>query len=171
MDAQMHAHMGVGVRTRYIAECFDKDGNFKWREEFENLVVTTGRNALLNGTFDAPAGSVAWFVGLKAAGSVVAGDTMASHAGWAELVAYSQADRPTWTKNGTASGGAMSNSASRASFTASGSMTVAGAFLASDNTKGGTTGTLYGAGDFSAPRAMEIDDVLNVQVDPSVTAS
>jgi hypothetical protein len=164
-------HMPVAVKTRYRVECFDALGNPKWVDGFENLVVTTGRNALLDNTFNAAAGSVTWYVGLKGTGTPVAADTMASHASWSEIVPYSEANRPTWTKNGAAASGTMSNSSSKAAFTINGSATVYGAFLTSNNTKSGTSGTLYGAGDFSAARAVESGDTLNVTVEPSVTAS
>jgi hypothetical protein len=140
----------------------------RWTDSFKNLVVTTGRNALLDNTFNAAAGSVNWFVGLKGTGSVAAGDTLASHGGWSEVTPYS-GNRPAWTKNGAASSGAMSNSSSKASYAITGSSTVYGAFLASVNS--GTSGTLFGAGDFSASRAVENGDTLNVQVDLSITAS
>lgn len=104
-------------------------------------------------------------------GTPVAGDTMGSHASWATITPYSNATDPAWTKNAAASAGAMSNSSSKASFTINASATVYGSFLKSDNTKGGTTGTLYGVGDFAAPRAVEDTDVLNVQVDISAAAA
>jgi hypothetical protein len=49
--------------------------------------------------------------------------------------------------------------------------TIAGAFLVDNSTKGGTTGTLYGAGDFNADRSVSNGDTLNVQVDLSITSS
>ena len=102
----------------------------------------------------------------------IAADTLASHVNsWAENTTYSNANRPTWTKNGAAAAGAMSNSSSKAGFTINGSTRVFGAFLASNNTKGGTTGVLYGGGLFSVSRQLESGDTLNVQVDPSLTAS
>lgn len=169
MDRQAVDLGGVTVGVRYIVECFDKFGRLKWRDEFRNLVVTEGRNTLLNRSFDAVAANVNWFVGLKGAGAAAAGDTLASHAGWSELTSYS-GNRKAWTKNGAASGGAMSNSAAKASFTITGTMTVAGAFLATVDT--GTSGLLFGAGDFSGGnRDVVTDDVLNVQADLSVTAS
>jgi hypothetical protein len=56
------------------------------------------------------------------------------------------------------------NSASPASFTINATSTVGGAFLVSNSTKGGTTGTLYSAADFSAPgdRSVASSDILNV---------
>lgn len=161
--------LGMKMRNRYTIECIDKDGNLKWRETFFNLVTTLGLNALLDNSFNAAAGSVAWYVGLKGTGSMAAGDTMGSHAGWSEITPYSDANRPAWTKNAAASAGAMSNSSSKASFTINATATVYGAFLTSNNTKGGTTGTLFGGGDFSASRGVAAGDTLNVQVDLSVS--
>ena len=159
-------NLGVSVENHWIIECLDKDGRLKWKEEFDNLVTTEGLNALLNNSFNAAAGSVAWYVGLVtgpgSGTTFAAGDTLASHGGWTEANPYS-GNRPAWTKNGAASGGAMSNSSSKASFAITGSATIAGAFLASVNT--GTTGILYGEGDFSADRSVINGDTLNVQVD------
>ena len=104
----------------------------------------------------------------------IATDTLASHINsWAEVTPYSNANRPTWTKNGAASGGAMSNSSSKASFTINATSRIFGGFLATDNTKGGTSGTLYGGGLFtsSGSRSVVNGDTLNVQVDLTATAS
>lgn len=168
----MNSANAVKVENHWIVECFDKDGNLKWKEEFDNIVVTEGLNALLNNTFNAAAGSVAWYVGLVtgpgSGTTYAAGDTLASHGGWTEANPYS-GNRPAWTKNGVASGGAMSNSSSKASFAITGTATIAGAFLCSVNT--GTSGTLYGAGDFSADRSVVNGDTLNVQVDLSAATA
>lgn len=141
----------------------------RWRDGFDNIVVTLGLNALLNNTFQAAAGSVNWYVGLKNSGTVALADTMSSHAGWTENATYSNANRPAYTNNGVASGGATSNSSSKATFNINGSTTIYGAFLTSDNTVSGTSGTLYGAGDFSGSRAVVSGDTLNVEVDLSIT--
>lgn len=165
-------NLGVKVENHWVVECLDKDGNLKWREEFDNLVTTAGLNRLLNDTFNAVPANVNWYVGLitgpGSGTTFAAGDTLASHAGWTEANPYS-GNRPAWTKNGAASGGAMSNSSSKASFAITSGATIAGAFLASVNT--GTSGDLYGEGDFSADRAVISGDTLNVQVDITATAS
>lgn len=160
----------AGIRAHWTWECW-RNGELLWTAEYDNLVVTLGLNALLDNTFNAAAGSVAWYVGLKSAGSVAAGDTMSSHAGWTEVEVYDEATRVTWTKNGAASAGAMSNSSSKATFTINDTVTVAGGFLTSNNTKGGTTGTLFGAGDFSPSRDVVAADVLNVTVSLSAAAA
>lgn len=98
-------------------------------------------------------------------------DTMATKS-FNEAVPYSNSVRPTWMKNGAAAAGAMSNSSSKASFTINATSRIFGGFMASDSTKSGTTGTLYGGGLFttSGSRAVVSGDTLNVQVDLSVTA-
>lgn len=142
-----------------------------WEDESENLVVTTGRNALLDNTFNSPASATTWYCGLvNNAGftAYAAADTLASHSGWAEAAQYT-GNRPAWTKNGAASAGAMSNSSSKASFAVNDTVTIRGAFLASVAT--GTSGTLYGVGDFSSARSVESGDTLTLQADLSVAAA
>ena len=148
---------------RFTAEvvCCGPDGVEKWRDTIENLVTTVGKNDLLNTYFGATAKST-YYVGLKGAGSAAAADTAASHAGWSEIAAYSEGTRQALTV-AAASGGSVTNSASKAVFSINGSATVAGAFLITNNTKSGTTGTLYSAGDFSGgSRAVQSGDTLSV---------
>lgn len=103
----------------------------------------------------------------------IATDTLAAHINsWAEVVPYSNGTRPAWTKNGAPSGGAMSNSSSKASFSVNATSRIFGLFLASDSTKSGTTGKLYGGGLFTAgSRPVVSGDTLNAQIDLSATAS
>lgn len=156
------------LKTTYHIECFDSAGNLKWADGFHNLVVTAGLNKVLDATFKTGLTTPAWFVGLKLVGTVAAGDTMASHAGWTESSAYSEANRQAFTP-GAIAAGSVDNSAAKAVFSINATATITGAFLSDSNTKGGTTGTLYGAGDFSASRAVLSGDTLNVQV--TITAS
>lgn len=160
----------VKIGQYYKVECFDKNGEKKWEDGFENLVVTTGRNQYLDATLKTGATSPVWYVGLKDAVAAVAGDTMSSHAGWAELVPYSNAVRPTFTP-GTIASGSVDNSASKAVFTVNATSTVGGAFLANNSTKSGTTGILLGAGEFGAARSVINGDTLNVTVTCSITSA
>lgn len=158
--------LGLGVKAHWIHECFGADGVLKWREEYDNLIVTAGLNKILDACFKTGLTTPAWYVGLvDNAGwtAYAAGDTMASHAGWAESTAYSNANRPTFTP-GTISAGSVDNSASKAVFNINATATIRGSFLADNNTKGGTTGTLYGEGDYSAARSVISGDTLNVTV-------
>lgn len=90
-----------------------------------------------------------------------------------ELTAYSEANRQAWTKNGAPASGAMSNSSSKARFTINAANTrIFGGFLSSNNTKGGTTGLLFGGGLFSVgSKLMQSGELLDVQIDLSITAS
>lgn len=151
------------MKTVYTVECFDRPGGqLLWREVFDNLVVTVGLDKLLDATFKTGLTTPAWYVGLKGAGAVAAGNTMASHSPWAELTSYSEATREVFTP-GTIVSGSVDNSASKAEYNITGSMTVAGAFLVDDNTKGGSTGVLYGVGDFATPRSVVSGNLLRVQ--------
>jgi hypothetical protein len=158
---------------RFIVECYDKDGNLKWKEDNKNLVVNVGLQYLASCGLTAGATAVtqitAWYIGLYGAGASntpAAGDTMASHAGWTEVVPYSNATRPacTFVAATTANPSVATNSASPASFTINATSTVGGAFLTSVNTKSGTTGTLFSASDFTSPgdRSVVSGDTLNV---------
>lgn len=153
----------------FTVQCFDKDGNLKWTEENHNLVVNVGLQDMNTKYFTGSSYTATWYIGLYGAGSTnnpAAGDTMASHAGWTEVTAYSQATRPaaTFGTATTADPSVISNSASPATFSINGTTTVGGAFLTSNNTKGGTTGILFSASDFQSPgdRSVVNGDTLTV---------
>jgi hypothetical protein len=162
--------VGVKIVQHFKAECFDRLGNRKWVDEFDNLVVDAGRNKYLDATLKTGLAAPAWYVGLKGTGTPAAADTMASHATWSEIVPYSNANRVTWTP-GTISDGNLSNSGNVAAFNINANTTVFGAFMVDVVTKSGTTGNLLGVGDFAANRAVESGDTLNVTVTASVAAS
>lgn len=148
----------VAASTLYRVECIGADGVVKWVEEMRNLVVNAGLNDLLDKYFKGSTYSAAWYVGLKGAGTIAAGDTLASHGGWSEITDYT-GDRKALTL-GSVSSQSVNNSGSPASFAINGSATVAGAFIASAAT--GTSGVLYGAADFSGSRSVVDGDTLNV---------
>lgn len=147
----------------YKLECFDKDGNLKWEETIHNLVTTEGKNDIIDKYFKGSAYTAAWYLGLKGTGAAAVGDTLASHAGWAEVTPYA-GNRPAITF-GTTSGG--SNTATAVAYTINATATVAGAFLSSVNT--GSAGKLYSAGDFASSRSVLSGDTLNVT--PTVSVS
>lgn len=135
----------------------------KWEDEVENLVTTVGKNDLLDKYLSGSAYTAAWFLGLVDGGSTptyAAADTAASHSGWTESTAYSNANRPTPSFN-AASGGSKATTAT--AFNINATATIAGVFLISNNTKGGTTGILYSCGNFTGGnRAVANLDTLNV---------
>lgn len=151
---------GMEVVGHYRLECVGPDGEVKWVEEFDNLVTTLGKNLILDTFLAGSAYTASLKFGLKGAGSAAAGDTMASHAGWSEITAYS-GNRPTPAFS-AASGGSKATSAASA-FSITGPATVAGLILISGGTTtpGNTTGTLVSAGDFAASRGVDNGDTLN----------
>ena len=166
---------GGGVFT---LKCFDKDGNLKWESVSPNLVVNVGLQDMNAKYFSGSAYTAAWYIGLygaAASNTPAAGDTMSSHAGWTEVVDYSQATRVavTFGTATTADPSVISNSASPATFTINGTTTVGGAFLTTGSAKNGTAGTLFSASDFAAPgdRAVVSADTLTVTYQFSLDAA
>lgn len=153
--------MQVSLAPRFIyhVECVGADGRVKWVEDYENLVTTAGRTDIIDKYFKGANYSAAWFLGLKGTGTPNAADTMASHASWVEVTAYSNATLPQITFGTTTAG---SNTATAVSYNINGTATVAGAFVTTNSTKGATTGVLYSVGDFAAPRSVVSGDTLNV---------
>ncbi len=161
----------------YYVECHDKDGNLKWTAESKNLVVNVGLQYMAGTALTSVTQITAWYIGLYGAGASntpAAGDTMSSHAGWTEVVPYSNATRvaATFATATTANPSVVTNSASPASFTINATSTVGGAFLTSGSAKSGTTGTLFSAADFSSPgdRSVVSGDVLSVTYTFSLSA-
>jgi len=163
LKMQHKTDMNLGLKNVWEVVCYDSEGNEKWKEINKNLVTTVGLNHVLSSTLDGGTQITAWYVGLKGAGSAAAGDTMASHSGWAEIVAYSQSVRQTLTL-GTAAAGSIDNVGNLATYTINGTATIAGAFINSNNAKSGTAGTLYGVVDFGSSRSVISGDTLTVTV-------
>ena len=168
----------AGAKGYFTVECRDADGNLKWVEQTPNLVVNVGLQDMNTQYFKGSAYTAAWYLGLYGSGSTnnpAASDTMSSHAGWTEVTAYSQSTRPvaTFGTATTANPSVISNSASAATFSINGTTTVGGAFLTSNSTKGGTTGILFSASDFTSPgdRAVVSGDTLTVTYTFSLTAT
>jgi hypothetical protein len=169
----------AAAKGYYTILCFDKDGKLKWEDTAPNLVVNVGLQDMNAKYFKGATYTAAWYVGLitgpGSGTTIVAGDQMSSHTGWAENTGYSNATRPAATF-GTAAAtnpSSQTNSASPASFSINASSTIAGAFLVSDSTKGGTTGILFSASDFTTPfdRVVVSGDTLNVTYTFSLTAT
>ena len=162
----------------FTIQCRDKDGNLKWEESSHNLVVNVGLQDMNTQYFTGSGYTAAWYLGLYGAGASntpAASDTMSSHAGWTEVTDYSQATRPacSFGTPTTADPSVATNSVSPATFSINATTTVGGAFLTSNNTKGGTTGILFSAADFSSPgdRSVVSGDTLSVTYTFSLDAA
>lgn len=162
----------------FIAQCYDSSGNLKWESKTPNLVVNQGLQDMNTKYFSGSGYTAAWYIGLYGAASSnnpTAGDTAAIHAGWTEVTDYSQSTRPqcVFGTASTADPSVISNTASPATFSINATVTVGGAFLISNSTKGGTSGVLFSASDFQAPgdRAMVSGDTLVVTYQFSLDAA
>lgn len=132
--------------------------------EVLNGIVDVGLNSLLDVTFRNQTQIATWYMGLvdnSGFSAFADADTMSSHSGWNEFTTYSDANRITWVPAAAASR-AISNSVTSADFNINGSGTVKGIFITSDNTKSGTTGTLWATAAFASTVAVVNGDVLKV---------
>ena len=174
-------HESAAVGGVFHFECYDKDGNLKWKDECHNLVVNVGLQDMNTKYFKGVTYSAAWYLGLitgpAASTTISAGDTLASHGatgagGWTEDTNYSGNRKAvTFGTATTADPSVISNSASPSQFAINGSTTIAGAFLASVDT--GTSGILFSASDFQAPgdRSVVNGDTISVTYQFSLDAA
>lgn len=117
----------------------------------QNGITDEGRDLILDVMFDAGSQEANWYLGLidnAGFSALDAGDTMASHAGWAEIAATDvvEATRVEWNPDAAADQ-EISNATARV-YTLDDTVTVYGLFVTSDNTLGGTTGVLWATGAF-----------------------
>ena len=159
----------IQINGSYNVECVGEDGEIKWTDTIKNLVVTVGKNDLLDKYFAGSAYTAAWYMGLVDGASTptyAASDTLASHAGWTESTAYSGSNRITVAWNAASSG---SKSSTATSFSINATATIAGALLTVTQVRATTTGVLYSAGNFSGgSRSVASGDTLLVTYTASV---
>ena len=152
----------------YKIQCVGADGTVKWEDEMHNLVVNQGLQSMVAVYLDGGTQITTWYIGLitgpGSGTTIAAGDTLASHSGWTESTDYSGGNRATATFGTatTADPSVIDNSGSPAQFSMTGTVTVAGAFLASVDT--GTSGILFSVSTFQSPGARSVvsGDTLNV---------
>lgn len=126
-----------------------------------NIFVNQGLDHVLDATFSAGTQITAWYIAIFEGNyTPVAGDTASGIAAAStESTAYDEAVRQTWTDGGVSSQ-SVDNTSSKATFTMNATKTIYGAFMISNSTKSGTTGTLACASAFAASRAVVSGDQL-----------
>ena len=170
---------GVSAGGVFTVTCVGADGVEKWADTFHNLVVNEGLQSMNQTYFKGSGYTGAFFLGLvQGPGSgttYAAGNTLATHAGWTELVpgtAYT-GNRPavTFGTATTADPSVITNSASPSSFAMLVDGTVvAGALLCT--VASGTSGVLFSAGDFTGgDKTVDNGDTLNVTYTFSLDAA
>lgn len=148
---------------KFVIEHFDANGNLKGKYDVPNGIVDVGLNHILETQFRSGSQITTWYIGLidnSGFSALAAGDTMGSHAGWSESTAYDEASRPTWSPGAAAS--RQITNGTTVDFTMDATATIKGIFITSNNTKGGTTGTLWSTAAFGSTVAVADNDVLKV---------
>lgn len=152
------------VEDRFHCGCFrPSTGRHVWEDQFDNIVVKAGLNELFANGYTSRA---LYLLPIGMDPVVDPLDTMASHAGWTELVSYSEAARQIWTP-GTVVNGGTNNSASPGIFTFTSNLLIGGAAFTTSVTKGGTSGILIGAGAFTGGNhGVQIGDLFYINLSP-----
>lgn len=162
----------------YNVECRDAEGNLKWNDEIENLVVNVGKNLALDTLFTGSAyTTVGPFMGLanSAVASATATDTMITKTTWLEVgtanaPAYT-APRKTVTFSAASVGAKASSGTYTFTFTSAG--TVGGCFIVTGtgalSTIDNTAGVLYSVGAFTGgSKVVASSDTLTVTYSASM---
>lgn len=132
------------LRGRWHVEQW-RDGKLIHEEDVDNTIVNAGKNNILGVYFHIDTPPAGWYASLidnASFSAVAAADTMGSHAGWIENVAYSEGTRQAWGP-GAASAQSITNGTAFGFTINANSQTIKGVFIASDNTKSGTSGILW----------------------------
>jgi hypothetical protein len=174
--ARTGADSGARAGGVFHVECFDKDGNLKWKTSEHNLVVNEGLQDMNTQYFKGATYTAALYLGLitgpGSGTTFAAADTLASKA-WTEYIDYAGSRKAvTFGTATTADPSVISNSASPSSFAISGAGgTIAGAFLCTVSS--GTSGVLFSESDFQSPgdRVVVSGDTLNVTYTFSLDAA
>lgn len=176
----------VGIEGYYHVVCKDVDGNIKWEDSFPNLVNAVGKQLMLDTLLSGTAyTTVGPFLGLVSGASptFAAADTMTSHTGWTEFIAYTvggSAVRGTAvfgsaTSTGTTPTNVTTKTASAITYTITGAGgTVGGCFLTTgsgaSSTLSNTGGTLYSAGAFATAKVTTAGDTVSVTYSTTATS-
>ena len=170
-DAMLRALRGKGG-ILWTVEHLTADRELIQRVPFHNLWPDAFCTSALDYIFRNQSQPATWYVGLKGAGAVAAGDTLASPGAWSEIAGAGtvyDGDRKAFTFSAaSASGGVPTiTGATAAEFTISTGVTgqnISGAITASVAT--GTAGLLGPSGDFGTALSVNATEI--VRVTPSI---
>ena len=166
-DQPISAHAGVNYTIEVI-----RGGAVVDSETVHNLMPEEGRNHAVSVITKGATQVPTWYIGLFEGNYVPVDSDKASTfpTSATECTAYLPATRVEFVE-GAVAAGVVENTASRAEFTATAAKTIYGAFLVSAQAKGAITGVLMSAARFTAPKALQIDDVLRVTASFSLTSA
>jgi hypothetical protein len=149
-----------------------RDGILLNEYRIKNGITNEGLNDLLSSAFIGTTQHT-WYFGLidgATSPTLDPGDTMASHPGWSENTDFNESPRRTWSP--VSSGVGKIVNTSYPEHTMNASATIAGAFITSDSTKGGTAGVLWSTALFSNGSVeLESGDVLKTYYELTAVGS
>ncbi len=161
----MENKSGIRLGGRFITECYDKEGNFKWVDLTHNLVTDEGNTRILNTMFKGTTQIATWYAGLVESNTTATSTMTYDVPIFTETISYDEVTRPAYVVI-AATQSTITNAAAKATFTASATKTIYGAAIFSKNTKGdhpaGADNVLYCYGKFAAERDVVDDDVMNL---------
>lgn len=155
---------------------FDRLNGGEWQET-PNLIVDEGIATILSVAFAATAKPAAFYLALFSGATAPAANWTASNFASvsSEIVSqsegYTSATRPVWTPPSSTATNSIDNLSSVASLTiaTATSLTVTGAAMLTNSTRGGTTGKLISATKYGSSRAFQNGDVYEVGYRVSLT--
>jgi hypothetical protein len=155
--------MKSNVKGFFTVEHLNKDGELIGTYEFPNGIVDEGMEYLLDAGFNGSSQTSTWYMGLVDNSGWTEfsnDDTMSSHSGWSECNVYTEAGRPEWDA-GSASSRQVTN-ADTTNFSINDTATLKGIFVCTDNTKDGSSGTLWSTAAFSSTVSTSNGDTIKV---------
>lgn len=154
----LHAPQRMFIGGRFIGQHI-RDGKIIDEWDDHNLITDEGINHLLDVTLRNQTATGTWYLGLFEGNyTPVVGDVGTTIAASAtETIALTNTVRPTWTP-AAAAAKAITNAASRATFTFNAAKTIYGGFLISNNTLNGSTGKLFAASRFTSAKLVDVND-------------
>lgn len=159
------------IKGRYLVEHIRK-GKTLAKYLIPNGIVNVGLDDLLDVMFRNQTQSSTWYAALvDGAGFTAfdASDTMSSHTGWTEFTDYDEVVRQAWTPVNIGTGIILNTSYATYNINASG--TVKGFFIVSDDTKSGTSGTLWSTAQFTnGDKSVVSGDIIKVQYQLTASA-
>ena len=160
-----------------FGEYFDRVNGGDWQTT-KNLVVNEGLSHLLNVALGGKAKPAGYYLALFSGATAPAANwTAANFASVAaEIVSltegYTNATRPQWVSADTTTNSIDNfNAVAKVTIATSSQLTVTGAAMLTNSTKGGTTGTLISASKYTAARVFQDGDEYEIGYRLSFTAA
>lgn len=162
---------GLQIGGVFTLICRDKEtGEIKWEEKTHNIITNEGLDHILDVLLHGDTQTDPWYCLLFDTNTTPLATHTYAVPGFTESEDYDEATRPEY-EEAASSSQSITNSANRATFTMSGTTTIYGAALVSDNTKGDVAGggILLCSGLFTNEKIVNDDDILELSY--TLTAS